>query len=176
MPRGVYTGWRFVVSYEVCSSSVKRILLPQWTAENYHHHWLTAMCTSDLLTGRGRPFQTVSYYAYPYKGTEAILEGASVLTVSPSCTLAWLPYVVGSSLPENIVKCGNVSGVPALCARHWRFTASRMFLGYYPIGDDGAYYAYWGVQRPTEFDIFIEVYNFPLPSFMDPLLTSHNRD
>ena len=120
------------------------------------HEGLTRLqIGSDLLTGRGRPYQTVSYY--PYNGTEAILEGASVLTVNPSCTLAWLPYVVGSSLPENIVKCGNFSDVPALCARHWRFTASRMFFGYYPIGDDGAYYAYWGVQRPTEFDILIEV-------------------
>ena len=84
--------------------------------------------------------------------------GSSVLTVSPSCTLAWMPYIARSTLPENALVCGYLTNVgPTYCARMW-LDETRVRFGYYPLGHAVGCYRYYRVSRKsTEMDIFVQV-------------------
>ena len=84
--------------------------------------------------------------------------GSYVLTVSSSCTLAWVPYTAGFPLPEKALVCGHLtSSGPTYCARVRRPDIGRMFYGYYPSGHNVAFYAYLGVQESLEMDILTQV-------------------
>ena len=85
--------------------------------------------------------------------------GTSVLTVNHFCTLAWISYISGSTLPENAIRCGQLTDEGSTyCTRIWQPGLGRMFFGYYSIGDRVAEYAFSKVVRESKsMEILIQV-------------------
>ena len=136
----------------------KRHPLPSRTVDTRigrHEALCRKQIGTDVLIGHGTP----SYKAFiVVNGKEVGHWGSYVLTVSLSCTLAWVPYTAGSPLPEKALVCGHlISAGPVYCARMWRADAGRMLYGYYPNRHNVAYYGYFGVQESTEMDILTQV-------------------
>ena len=118
-----------------------------------------ALCSmkigTDILIGHSTP----SYKCYfVVNGNVEGHLNSYVLTVSQSCTLAWVPYIAGSPLPEKALVCGHLTlSGPTYCARVWRPDIGRMLYGYYPNGHDVALYAYLGLQESPQMDILTVV-------------------
>ena len=110
---------------------------------------------SDIFIGHGSPN---NYAFFIVNGIGQQHMEWFVLTVNPTCTMAWVPHTAESTLPKNALECGHISDVgPTYCARIWRPDLVRMFFGYYHTGHKVAYYAYHGAQRSTELDILFRV-------------------
>ena len=109
---------------------------------------------SSILIGHGRPSEKAVFVE---NGKIIKEHGSSVLTVGPSCSLAWMPYIAGSTLPENAVLCGYLNNIgPTYCARIWQ-SENKVRFGYYPIGHAVAYYKFNGSRASSEMDILIEL-------------------
>ena len=136
----------------------KRSPLPTGTVDTHlglHEVLCRKQIGTDVLIGHATP-DGQAYIVV--NGNEEGHWNTHMLTVSPSCTLAWVPYTAGYTLPEKALVCGHLtSSGPAYCARVWRADRGRMFYGYYPDGHNVAYYAYNGVQESPKMDILIQV-------------------
>ena len=128
------------------SSSVP---FPNRTVDTYIGTWRKKflLCReqigADLLIGRFiTPSFVIFRVTFAVNGSTVARENCSVLTVSPTCTLAWVPHTAGSILPENAVPCGHLASVgPTYCARIWT-PRKWLTFGCYPAGYGVAYYAY----------------------------------
>ena len=113
---------------------------------------------SDFLIGHGRG-DHLSYFGVRNTGEYYHME-SFVLTVNPVCMLAWVPYVAGSTLPENALVCGHLAAAgPTYCARIREIHNGRIRIvfGYYSEWYQLAYYAFYGTQDSTEMDILTRV-------------------
>ena len=111
---------------------------------------------SSILIGHGRPSEK-AVTLFVENGKIIKEHGSSVLTVGPSCSLAWMPYIAGSTLPEKAVLCGYLNNIgPTYCARIWP-SEDKVRFGYYPIGHAVAYYKFNGPRESSEMDILIEL-------------------
>ena len=108
----------------------------------------------DILTGYARPSKVA---IIAVNGRKEKFWGSSVLTVEPTCTLAWVPYTARSALPVKALQCGHLTAVGHVyCARVWRPDVGRMFFGYYPVGKK-AYYAHHVALGSSKMDILTKV-------------------
>ena len=81
-----------------------------------------------------------------------------VLSVSPSCSLAWMPYTTGDTVPAAALKLGYVTGVGhTYSIRVQRPDLNTDKFGVYAAGDAAAYYPFHGVISATEVDILVQV-------------------
>ena len=114
---------------------------------------------SDFLIGHGRG-DHLCYFGVRNAGIFYDMT-SFVLTVNPICTLAWVPYVAGSTLPKNALVCGHLAAAgPTYCARirHLLHNGNiRIIFGYYSEWYKVAYYAFQGTKESTEIDILTHV-------------------
>ena len=82
-----------------------------------------------------------------------------LLTVSSNCSLAWVPYTTGNTLPRQAVVAGYLSGWgPTYSIRVWRPDLGSMMYGVYVTGDHVARYCYYGVVTVSELEILVQVW------------------
>ena len=96
---------------------------------------------------------------FPVDGNE-VRENTNyeLLSVSPNCSLAWIPYTTGDTVPAAAQKLGYVTGVgPTYSVRVYRPDLNTDKFGMYAAGDSVAYYPFMGVQSATEVDILVKV-------------------
>ena len=145
---------------EVCSIwKPKSKPLPSHTVDTHvgdHEALCRKKIGTTILIDHGRPYGRGKFAE---NGVVYLEDDPSVLTVSPFCTLAWVPHTAGSTLPENAVLCGHLNNViPTYCARIWTENG-RVKFGYYPFGHTVAYYMYIQkrARESSEMDILIRV-------------------
>ena len=81
-----------------------------------------------------------------------------ILSVSPNCSLAWMPYITGDTVPVAALKLGYVTGKgPTYSIRVNRLDLNTDKFGVYATGDNVAYYYFFGSQSATEVDILVQV-------------------
>ena len=81
-----------------------------------------------------------------------------ILSVSPSCSLAWVPYTTGTTVPAAALKIGYVTGKGLTYSiRVYTPDENLDKFGVYATGDNVAYYPLFGVLSATEVDILIQV-------------------
>ena len=80
----------------------------------------------------------------------------SVLVVSPSCTLAWVPYKAGDSLPDGAQQAGVLNGVAVYSIMVPLEEIGIQRFGFYVIGEDVGHYASYGDNYNTT-DMYILV-------------------
>ena len=81
-----------------------------------------------------------------------------LLSVSPNCSLAWMPYTTGNTVPAAALKLGYVTGKgPTYSIRVYRPDLNTDKFGMYAAVDKIAYYPYKGARSATEVDILIQV-------------------
>ena len=81
-----------------------------------------------------------------------------LLTVHPNCTMAWLPYNAGDSLPPKAVVTGGLANDRRLYSSlSFHAPANKWLIGTYAERDTAAYYAYSGSNAVTQFDILVVV-------------------
>ena len=79
-----------------------------------------------------------------------------IMSVSPFCTLAWVPYTAEDVLPRGAVEGGYLIGEgPTYSISVYR--AGALKFGEYAAGHSVAYYYYNGVKTATEFDILVRI-------------------
>ena len=111
----------------------------------------------DIFIGHGEPHWLC--FIAKDGAPASYINGSLFLTVDPCCTLAWVPYVPGSTLLRNAVRCGYFTTEGhTYCARIWRPDKARMLFGYYLSSTELAYYAFYGFQETPYFDILIQVW------------------
>ena len=85
-----------------------------------------------------------------------------IMSVSPFCTLAWVPYKAGDALPCGAVEGGYMIGeCPTYIVSVYRADAGlrgALKFGEYAAGHSVAYYYFNGVQTATEFDILVRIW------------------
>ena len=96
---------------------------------------------------------------FPIDGSEVPeVTNYEVLSVSPNCSLAWMPYTTGDTVPAAALKLGYVTGVgPTYSVRVHRPDMNTDKFGVYATGDTAAYYPYFGAASATEVDILVQV-------------------
>ena len=82
------------------------------------------------------------------------VEEYELLVVSPSCSLAWVPYKVGDPLPDGAQQTGILNGVAVYSMlvpiREWRFER----FGFYVVGDIVGHYI-WSGEIIGTLDMYI---------------------
>ena len=139
----------------------KSVPLPSRTLYTYSTIYQIALCGKqvgpDFLIGQGRA-DHYSYFGVRSTGGQNYGWNASVVTVNPVCTMAWIPFVAGSTLPRTALACGYLAVVgPTYCARIITAEDGELTFGYYVEADEVAYYAWGGASRATKMDILIRV-------------------
>ena len=113
---------------------------------------------SDFLIGHGRGDHN-SYFGVRNADQHYHME-SFVLTVNPLCTLAWVPYIAGSTLPANALVCGHLTAAgPTYCARIRMLHNGNIIIlfGYYSEWYKVAYYAFYRTKESAEMDILTRV-------------------
>ena len=112
----------------------------------------------DLLVGNAnQPGQNWNTYI-AREGQQIYFPTEDLLTVHPNCTMAWLPYNAGDSLPSKAVATGGLAnGRRLYSSLSFHAPANKWVIGTYAEGDTAAYYAYDGSNAVTLFDILVVV-------------------
>ena len=93
-----------------------------------------------------------------YNGNQIVSRNEDLLTVQPNCTVAWVPYKAGDTLPMNAIVTGMLANGRRLYSSLSRHKpAGYLRVGSYAKGDTAAYYAHIGSNAVTEFDVLISV-------------------
>ena len=96
---------------------------------------------------------------FPIDGNE-VRENTNyeLLSVGLNCSLAWVSYTTGDTVPAAALQLGYVAGVgPTYSVRVHRPDLNTDKFGVYAAGDSVTYYPYFGVQSVTEVDILVQV-------------------
>ena len=112
----------------------------------------------DVLVGQAdRPGGNWNTYI-AHEGNQIYFPNENILTVHPTCTVAWVPYKAGDILPHTAVGTGMLADDRHLYSTlSWHASAGYWRIGSYAEGDTAAYYAYSGSNAVTEFDILVSV-------------------
>ena len=112
----------------------------------------------ELLVGQAyRPGQ--DWYTYIAEdGNWMIFSNEDLLTVHSNCTMAWVPYKAGDSLPREAVVTGMLANGRRLYSSLSWHTPCCWRIGSYTEGDTVAYYVHSGSKAVTDFDILVEVW------------------
>ena len=107
----------------------------------------------DRVAASGDAFFVVQGSEY-FEGTNYKL-----LTVSPTCSLAWVPYRAGDPLPDQAVVAGYLSGSgPTYSIRVWRQDIVSFKFGVYVTGKNTAWYPYHGVATVSDVEILVQIW------------------
>ena len=91
---------------------------------------------------------------------ENLVDEYELLAVSPSCTLAWVPYNAGDTFPDGVLQTGLRNGVAVysiMVPRVYRGNPYQRF-GFYVAGEDVGYYTWHSnIHRPSEMYILVKV-------------------
>ena len=144
-------------------------------------HYSTSCTVARYQDGQGNHHLGYADFAYqnePEKIGDAWIppvwtEGAEtvsqwpnyeIMSVSPFCTLAWVPYKAGDVLPRGAVEGGYMIGEgPTYSVSVYRADAGlrgALKFGEYAAGHSVAYYCFYGVRTATEFNILVRIWNF----------------
>ena len=113
----------------------------------------------ELLVGQAyNPGQNWNTYIAK-DGNQIYFPNEDFLTVHANCTMAWLPYTAGDSVPHKAVVTGMLAdGRRLYSSLSWHTPCSCWRIGSYAEGDTAAYYAHSGSNAVTDFDILVEVW------------------
>ena len=113
---------------------------------------------SDLLVGQAyQPGENWNTYI-AHNGNQIYFPNEDLLTVHPHCTVAWVPYKAGDTLPMNAITTGMLAnGRRLYSSLSWYAAAGLWRVGSYAEGDKAAYFAHSGSNAVTEFDILVFV-------------------
>ena len=113
---------------------------------------------NDLLVGQARMPGNFWFTYIAHNGTQIHIRDEDLLTVHPNCTLAWVPYKAGDTLPMNAITTGMLAnGRRLYSSLSWYAAAGLWRVGSYAEGDTAAYFAHNGSNAVTEFDILVFV-------------------
>ena len=98
------------------------------------------------------------YGYFAVNGMEKVYPDAEPLSVHPNCSLAWMPYTVGDSLPNRAVVTGNIEGREAYSIRTG--SSSTECFGVYLKEEAVGFYIRDGYHRVLDFDILIRVWMY----------------
>ena len=81
-------------------------------------------------------------------------EGIEFLTMDPTCSLLWMPYTAGNSLPAGLVSGGRL---PDECTTYVCkvIQDGRLMFGYYNTESELAYYELAGVRMTTSMELLV---------------------
>ena len=113
---------------------------------------------SDFLVGQAyKPGKNWNTYI-AHLGNQIYFRNEDFLTVHPNCTVAWVPYKAGDTLPMNAIVTGMLANDLRLYSSlSWHAAAGLWRVGSYAEEDTAAYYAHGGSNAVTEFDVLISV-------------------
>ena len=140
-------------------------VLPRLVENQPHHVWNGAVgrmtVGQNIYVGHVHEPRQPGYAYFPVNGEEVAEQtNYEVLLVSPSCSLAWVPYIPGDTVPAAALKLGFISGVgPTYSIRVQRPDLNTIIFEVYAAGDTVAYYNYFGVQPAMEVDILVRVWD-----------------
>ena len=84
-----------------------------------------------------------------------------LLSVSPKCTLVWVPYKAGDVMPPGALKLGYLTGEGhSYSIRVYLFDRDIYAYGVYITGDSVGYYTYNGVKTLTVMEILTQVWDW----------------
>ena len=112
----------------------------------------------ELLVGQAyNPGQ--DWYTYIAEdGNWMRFSNEDLRTVHSNCTMAWVPYKAGDSLPRKTVVTGMLADGRRLYSSLSWHTSCCWRIGSYAEGDTAAYYMHGGSKAVTDFDILVEVW------------------
>ena len=113
---------------------------------------------NDLLVGQAG-LHGQNWHTYiAHNGNQIYFRNEDLLTVHHNCTVAWLPYKAGDTLPMNAITTGMLANGRRLHSSiSWYAAVSLWRIGSYAEGDTAAYFAHSGSNAVTEFDILVFV-------------------
>ena len=81
-------------------------------------------------------------------------EGIEFLTMDPTCTLLWVPYIAGDLLPAGSISGGRLldGSITYVCKI---IQGNRLVFGYYNIESELAYYELAGIHTATSMEILV---------------------
>ena len=112
----------------------------------------------DILVGQAyKPGENWNTYI-AHNGNQIYFPNEDLLTVHPNCTVAWVPYKAGDTLPMNAITTGMLAnGRRLYSSLSWYAAAGLWRVGSYADGDTAAYFAHSGSNAVTVFDILVFV-------------------
>ena len=113
---------------------------------------------SDILVDQAyKPGENWNTYI-AHIGDQIVSRNEDLLTVYPNCTLAWVSYKAGDTLPMNAIVTGMLANGRRLYSSLSRHKpAGYLRVDSFAEGDTAAYYAHGGSNAVTEFDVLISV-------------------
>ena len=112
----------------------------------------------DVLVGvTSHPGQHWNTYI-AHEGHQIYYPTQDLLTVHPNCTMAWVPYTAGATLPRNVIVTGMLANGRRLYSiLSWYAPGHVWVIGVYAEGDTEAYYPFGGSNAVTKCDILVVV-------------------
>ena len=113
---------------------------------------------TDILVGQAcLPGKNWNTYI-THNGRQIHFRNEDLLTVHPNCTVAWVPYKAGDTLPMNAITTGMLAnGRRLYSSLSWYAAAGLWRVGFVAEGDTAAYFASSGSNAVTKFDILVFV-------------------
>ena len=139
--------------------------IPKRMVESLKHSPPGAVCrhriAQDVHPGLGFPqSQKYCHFTPPSHREElAPWSDYELLSVSSNCTLAWMPYTPGDTLPTSAVQTGYITTVGHTYTARIHHTDTDSFkFGVYVPGESAAHYPYFGDKSSAIFDILVRVW------------------
>ena len=110
--------------------------------------------TSIFVGTMNYPGDGVAFFAI--QGKEIGYQDSELLSVHPTCSLAWMPYSPrGDPLPKRAVATGNIEGHVAYSTRVGSLYDET--FGFYYKGERAGYYGHYGYHEVLNIDVLISV-------------------